>query len=261
MPRPANAKLPASTRSFTSERAPLYRQIFLWLRNKIVDGEFRDGSYLPSELEVASAFGVSRITAKRALNELANAGLAVRQRGRGTRVRYRSGGTMVSGSVQSLLDSLRANARNETRVLELGFVPAPPDVATALHVPAGSPVQRAVRACTQDDLPYSLLTTFVPGSIAKDWSAADLRRDAVFTLLERAGSPIEFVEQTITATLADTDLSALLHVPLGSPLLRVVRTAYSAIRTPVEYLTALYPPDRYQFLMTLTKDADGADWS
>ena len=60
---------------------PLYHQIYLVLRNKIIDGEFVDGDLLPGEERTARSCGVSRITAKRALNELAEDGLVVRERG------------------------------------------------------------------------------------------------------------------------------------------------------------------------------------
>ena len=50
---------------------PLYRQIYLLIRDRIMNGEYPNQSLLPSEKEVANLFGVSRITAKRALNEIA----------------------------------------------------------------------------------------------------------------------------------------------------------------------------------------------
>ena len=67
-------------------RTPLYHQIYLVLRDKIVDGVFGANDIVPGEQEVVRQFGVSRITAKRALDELAASGLVVRERGRGTRV-------------------------------------------------------------------------------------------------------------------------------------------------------------------------------
>lgn len=258
MARTANAKLGVSGEALSNDaRTPLYNQIFLLLRNKIINGEYQNGSFLPSEFELASAFNVSRITAKRALNELAEAGLAVRQQGRGTRVRYKGGGTIVSGSVQSLIDSLRANARNEApEVLDFNYVPASLEVATALRISAGSVVQRAVRVFSTSGLPYSHLTTFVPAAIGKQWSAGDFAKHGLVRLLERAGVPIEFAEQIITATLADNQIASALKVAIGSPLLRAVRVSYAKADVPTEYLIALYPSDRYQFIMNLTNDTE-----
>ncbi len=261
MARTANAKL-AMLETLTNDlRAPLYHQIFLFLRNKIVEGIYPDGSFLPSELEIVNAFEVSRITAKRALNELADAGLAVRQRGRGTRVRYQTGGTIVSGSMQSLIDSLRANSRNHPKVLDFAYVPAPGDVALALRLTPGTMVQRAARLGQMSSVAYSHLTTYVPIEIGRTWTAADLAQKPLVTLLERAGVSVESAEQAISATLADHHLASSLDVALGSPLLRVVRTTYTRDDVPIEYLVALYPSDRYHYLMTLTKDRESGDWS
>lgn len=262
MSRRSNAKVSAPPAWSTELRAPLYHQIFLILRNKILSGEYPDGSFLPSEAELSTTFGVSRITTKRALNEIAEAGFAVRQRGRGTRVRYTGGGTIVSGGVQGLLDSLRANSVTPPKVLEFGEVFAPPDAAAALHLDAGSTVQRAVRVfADRKGLPYSHLTTFVPGAIGRKWTLKDLARHSLVALIERSGTPIESAEQVITATLADADLAAALQVEFGSPLLRVVRTVYTRKEVPVEYLVALYPPERYQVIMSLTKEGDGERWT
>jgi GntR family transcriptional regulator len=262
MARPANVKLVAAGDALTNDsRVPLYTQIFLNLRRKIVDGEYADGAFLPSEIELASAFAVSRITAKRALNELAEAGFAVRHRGRGTRVRRRGLGTMVSGSVQSLIDSLRANSRNHPRVLSFDYVPAPPEAATALNVGAGTIVQRAQRIGNMDGVAYSHLTTYVPEAIGRTWTASDLEAFPLVALLERAGAAVEVAEQAVSATQADNELADALDVAVGAPLLRVERTSFAADERPVEHLVACYRSDRYQFLMTLTRDPDTGDWS
>jgi GntR family transcriptional regulator len=245
----------------TEPRAPLYHRIFLILRNKILNGEYPDGSFLPGEAELAQAFNVSRITTKRALNEIAEAGFAVRQRGRGTRVLYSGGGTIVTGGLEGLRDSLRANAR-APRILEFGEVPVSGDVAKALNIDPGTIVQRAVRVCSgADGAPYSHLTTFVPLGISKKLTRANLAKHSLLSLIEKSGTPVESAEQVITATLADDDIAAALQVSFADPLLKVTRIAYSREKLPLEYLVALYPPGRYQFIMSLTADADVQRWT
>ena len=259
MARKVNAKLEAAPGELSNElRIPLYNQIFLIFRNRIINGEYAEGSYLPSEMELAAAYNVSRITAKRALNELALAGFAVRQRGRGTRVRYKGGATVVSGSVQSLMDSLRANEHGCQQLLDFDYVVAQPDVAAALRLAPGTIVQRAVRVWSTDGAPTSHLTTFVPAAIGKRWTAKDFEQSSLSSLLERSGLTVRFAEQVITATLADNVLAAALKVAVASPLLRTVRTYFGENDAPIEYLIALYPPDRYQLIVTLTDDEPAA---
>ena len=67
---------------------PLYFQLYRLLKNGILDGTFINGSQLPTEGQLSEEFGVSRITSKRAMDELAREGLVERQRGRGTHVTH-----------------------------------------------------------------------------------------------------------------------------------------------------------------------------
>lgn len=79
----AQAQLKADIIITVDEWLPalIYHRICLVLRNKIINGAFVDGDLVPGAEETARSRGVSRITAKRALNELAEDGLAVRERG------------------------------------------------------------------------------------------------------------------------------------------------------------------------------------
>ena len=79
-------------------------------------------------------------------------------------------------------------------------------------------------------------------------------------LIERSGAAIGSAEQLVTATLADADVAVALQVEFGSPLLKVVRTVYTTAGAPLEYLLALYPPGRYQFIMSLTHDGEDGRW-
>ncbi len=231
---------------------PLYSQIYSTLRDGIQGGEFPPGTFLPSEPEIVSRFGVSRITAKRALDELAAAGYATRERGKGTRVNAVPRGTMVKGALSGLIESQHANGRNEVEVLSFAYVPATPVIAQALALKAGDLVQRVVRVWRVESSPFSHLETHVPASIGDSWSRSDMQRRPMVQLLEEAGIVIQRSEQSIRAVLADDVVAPLLDVEPGRPLLRVERVNYDASGTPVEHLVALYPEDRYSFRITLT---------
>jgi GntR family transcriptional regulator len=66
---------------------PPYRQIAAWLRNRITEGELRPGQRLPTERELQQTLGVAATTTRRAYRVLAEEGLVVTTRGRGTHVR------------------------------------------------------------------------------------------------------------------------------------------------------------------------------
>lgn len=230
---------------------PLYHQIFSLLRDRIYDGEFPGGAFLPGEQELATHFNVSRITAKRALDEIAAAGLAVREQGRGTRVCITPRSTFVRGGVEGLIHSLHANGRGSVQLLEFEYLPATKEIAEKLGIMDGSEVQRAVRVWHGKEGPFSYLTTYVPGAIGRRWTRKDLEKKPLISLLQTCGVTVSRADEQITAVIADELIASRLEIGFGAPLLKITRTVFDDNDTSVEYLVAFYPPDRYQYSVSL----------
>jgi GntR family transcriptional regulator len=238
---------------------PLYHQIYLILRDKIRDEVYADGAALPSEQQLMAQYGVSRITAKRALDELAADGLVVRARGRGTRVRFSPPAPPIRASVEGLLENLLTmGLKTEVVLLDFDYVPATPEVAAALECAAGKTVQRAVRVRRIKGEPFSHLTTHVPEAIGRTYSRSDLASKPLLSLLERMGVEVSRAEQTISAKLADAQVATHLGVDIGSALLKISRVVRDQSGRPVEFITGLYRPDRYQYTMQLSRIQDQA---
>ena len=237
-----------------SSRVPLYHQIYVVLRNLIYSGQLGPGEVVPGEKELAESFGVSRITAKRALNEMAAAGLVVRERGRGTRVVHSPPAPTVATSLEGWLENISLmGIATEARVLEFDYVPANEDVATVLKVAPGEPVQRSVRVRSLDGETMSYLVTWLPEDIGRGFEREDLGQYALLTLLERAGVKVASARQTVSATVADPAVAAALGIDPGAPLLEVRRQVFDSGDRPVEYIRVLYRPDRYRFEMDLKR--------
>ncbi|WP_321501306.1 GntR family transcriptional regulator [Breoghania sp.] len=245
-------------------RLPLYHQIFLILRNRIYGGEIASGNLVPGEQDLAVEFNVSRITAKRALNELAEAGLVVRERGRGTRVIHRPPAPAVASSIEGWLENVTLmGTATQARVLEFGHVPANEDVAHALEIAAGADVQHAVRVRWLDGEPMSHLTTYVPGDIGQHFGREDLDEQPLLRLLEGAGIEVASARQQVSAVVADTAVANALSIQVGSPLLEVLRVVRDVSGRPVEYLRVLYRPDVYRFDMSMrrVREKEGMRWA
>ena len=245
-------------------RAPLYHQIYLILRQRIDDGGHPAGSLLPSENELADAYGVSRITTRRALDEIVADGLARRERGRGTRVLARVEPPQVA---ESTVDGLVENVtlwgeRTTVDILDFALVPAPVGVAAELAVEPGTPVQRCVRVRKLNGKPLGHVTSHVPADIGALFTRAELSETPLLALLQRKGIQAARADQTLTATLADPRVARLLGVEVGAPLLRKLRTVYDAVDRAVEHIDVLYRPDMYRFRLSMTRDAAQAgDWT
>lgn len=259
-PRRMSKQAPGPSGEYIDARqpTPLYHQIYTILRDEIVNGGYANGDILPSELELTHAYGVSRVTAKRALNELAADGLVSRERGRGTVVRYEAPTAPVRSSVEGLIENLlQMGLKTSVRLISFDYLPASDRVARALGCDAGEEVQRAVRVRSLEGEPFSHLTTHVPAAIGRSYSRGDLASLPLLGLLERCGVIVSSARQTLTATLADARIAPLLDVQVGAPLLRISRTVYDQDGSAVEHITGLYRPDRYQYQMMLNRTWGG----
>ncbi len=246
-----------------SASVPLYQQIYDLLRARIMDGTLALNDRLPAEQDLTQAMGVSRITVKRAMNELAVAGLVRRQRGIGTVVIYDVAAPTVKGSFETMIDGLtRMGLETEVQLLDCTVGTASPAISEALDLKSGASVQRIVRLRRLDGEPFSYLVTYIPYDIADGYDDAQLASESLIKLLEQAGhAPVE-AEQTITATAAVPAVAANLGVAPGSPLLRIHRVMKDASGRPVQDITAHYRADRFEYHMRLNRNNSAeADWT
>lgn len=241
-----------------AQPVPLYHQIFLQLREEITSGERSFGSRMPTEQELSAQFGVSRITARRALDELADNGFVERRRRIGTTVRYKSPAKPFRGNIEQALESLLTFGRRTTvRLLELDRVPARAPIDEALEIPEGTEIQRAIRVRWLDDSPVGHFTSFIPVDLGVDLTEKTVKTTPMLTLIANAGVNIGGATQTISATLADAALSAALKVEIASPLLRVSRTVLDTDGRPVQHILAHFRPDKYQIRLDLGSADEG----
>lgn len=165
-------------------------------------------------------------------------------------------GTAVRGNVDGLLHSLHAKGVSAVKLLDFAYIIAPEEVVERLALSPGDDVQRATRIWRSEAGPFNYLTTFVPTTIGRRWKREELERKTLISLLEESGMRIDRAEERVTATLADETTAPILEVSQGSALLKVMRTLYEQHARPIEYLVALYPPERYQYTDTLGRDRE-----
>jgi GntR family transcriptional regulator len=238
----------------TEGDTPLYGQMYNVLRERIMTGRFSPGSLLPGEQELSRLFRVSRITVKRALNELAASGYVARRRGRGTLVTFNPAAPVVMGSFENLFQSLKEmGLGTQVDLLEVRETAADQDVARLLRLELGARVQRAVRLRKIEGEPFSYLITHVPAHLALGFDPQLLASRPLLQLLDEAGHRAVEAEQWITAVAAPAEVAKALGLQAGAPLLRIVRVMRAESGEGVEALEGFYRPDRFQHHMQLTR--------
>jgi GntR family transcriptional regulator len=230
------------------------RRIYLLLRERILSGELELGARLPGELSIASEYGISRVTVRRALDNLAAEGLIDRRPGSGTFVREGNSVQPIVADLSNVLSHLvEMGRRTGVRLLSFAYVNPPESVAASLGLTPGERTQRSIRVRLIDGAPFSYLVTHVPERIGVTYSEADLASMPLLALLERSGIVVEEASQSIGATLAGPDVAEALGLEIGSPLLSLTRVVWDPSGQGVEHLHALYRPDRYSFHMDLVR--------
>lgn len=236
---------------------PLYHQIYLQLRDEILSGERPFGSALPTERELSELYQVSRITARRVLNGLAQQHYAERKRRLGTRVIFRSPAKPIEGNIDQAVDSLMALGEGTTvNVIEVSAEPASVKVANALHIAPGVTVIRAVRVRCLDGEPLGYVVSYVPEALASVITQKNLVRAPILRLLDEAGYHAKHADQTICAMQADTHLAEALSIEPRAALLRISRTVCDIDDKPFLLTFAHYRSDRFHIRIDL-QDSTG----
>lgn len=229
-----------------ADGAPAHATIARWLTDVIGRGDLVPGDQLPREDHLAAALGVSRMTLRQALATLDGKGTLERKKGRlgGTFVREPRIECDLTGLAGFTEQMRRSNLRAGARMVSAAAVPANATVAVALSVQRGTPVYEVIRVRTARREPLAIERSYFPFEPFPDLLAHGLT-GSIYTLLSREygqhpTSAIEILEPVA----ARENEAGLLHVDLGSPLMLLTRTAFTAAGLAVEFARDLFRSDR-----------------
>ena len=232
----------------------LYSRVETVLASEIADGDLRVGDQLPTEDSLISRFGVSRITVRRAIQNLVSRGLVEIRRGKGTFVAAPKV-TQELTELSGFVEDMHALGRKPTaRVIGKEIVTADATVARQLALTRGEHVVRIRRVRLADGIPLSFDETYLPLEIGKKIITNNLKAEPIFSLLERKYDvPLIEAEYKLDAVPAETEVAAALKVKQRSPIFRIERTSYSTGGRPVDYERLYYRGDLVRFVTRLVR--------
>lgn len=222
---------------------PQYRQIEQVLRSRIAT--LRPGERLPSDAELCAEFGVSRMTARNAMQRLAEDGLIRREPGRGSFVARPPAHRRTNRLMTFTQEMRRAGRVASSRVLTRVIRPSTPAEASRLGIPARQPVVHLRRLRLADDQPIALESAVLLGACAGAVMTADLARGSLHETLGQSGFVLSRGTGTIAAASATAEEARLLGIRAGDPLLVEHRTIYDAEGRAIEATISAYLADRY----------------
>ena len=230
----------------------LYESCATALNREIETGALRPGQRLPSERSLGDALGFTRLTVRRALQELAQRGLLEPDERRGWQVR--SG--QVSDSLSTLMGFTQmAQMRGlvaTSRILSLDYREATFDESEELRIAPGAPMLDLARLRLLDDRPTAIERMRMPTSRLR-WPDEFDFTGSVYAALESQGITPTVADAYVDVVDATETEAALLGVATGRGLLRMNCVTTDTDGTSISLETSMYHPDRYRFRAILHK--------
>ena len=246
---------------------PLYHQIYLILRRRILDGELETNRPLPGENRLAREFGVSRVTIRKSLHNLEQDGFIVKRCGIGSfpvpqavefRDRYNIGGLAETDTDPA------DNARPKTLSIETVTPPARVWEKLTGHGEETNVAdeRRALRLTRLRSIrgePFTIMTAWFSAEHAANIDHRELKKMPPPAALEAIGVALTRAEQRISAQNADETTAPLLNVPVGTALIFMGTVFHDRNDHPVMFMESLYRPDLYEYRSTMRRNRSG-EW-
>jgi GntR family transcriptional regulator len=236
--------------------SPLYAQVRARLIEAIAAGEWRPGEAIPSEADLARAFGVAIGTIRKAVDALVAERALVRRQGRGTFVTAHEGSRLlfhffhiVAGDGRKVVPQVSTvgfERDRATRQTAAALAIAPHDKVIRIR----NVLSLEGRARIVDDI--TLPAELFPGLTEKVFVA---RNNTIYHLYQsRFGINVLRTDERLRAVLADDELAALIGVAPGAPLLEIRRVALTFRDRPVELRLSRVDTSEHHYHNTLGKD-------
>lgn len=234
------------------------------VRANITAGRYPDGR-LPTGTELMATYGVTRQTVQHAIDQLRAEGLVISVSGVGWHVAERRPVIRLARDRLSkaerdagrgpFMSDAAAGGWAPAVTVKIRREPAAEDVAALLEVEPGTEVVVRERIMRADGTVVQLATSYLPASIAGDTAIeeTDTGPGGTYARLEEAGHTLARFTEAVRARRVTADEAALLQLPVGAPVLQVVRVAYGLhgpggeVR-PVEVNVMVLHPDQYELI-------------
>ena len=230
---------------------PLYLQLAGILRRRIQNKEYQ--LQIPPENVLTSEFQVGRFTVRQAIEVLKKEGLVFAKQGVGTLLNLQKGSKygMLTGAFEDLIYYA---SESTVKLLRREVLPVPAEVAEKLYI---SPKEKIFHYTTLRHFkkhPFSFTHIYLLHNLGVQIPTAELKLKPVFRLIEEyCHLSIAETLHRISATIADDQMTKVLEVKNGEPLLLVHRTYYVAEAHPVELSVTFYDVKKLEYTIRLRR--------
>lgn len=226
---------------------PLHAQLKSVLCEQIATGALPPRAKLPSERELCRQYGVSRITVRRALAEMAQEGWVYSSVGKGTYVRAAKVDSELRPLTGFTEEMRQKGLTVSSQVLENVLVHADMFLAERLQVPRSSEVVKLRRLRVADGIPYAVQVAYLPHVLCPGILRFDFSQSSLFDILRTVyGLCLAKADMVIEAVLAQPEEASLLQLDGPAAVLVTEQTTYLDNGVPIEWVRSIFRGDCYK---------------
>ena len=233
---------------------PLWIQATTLIHDQITEGVLKAGARLPPERELCQQLGISRVTLRKALNQLVGAGVLNASHGRGWYVAKSASRREWPSTLESFSETAaRMGLEAQSEVLRAEAVPATYDEAEELCIAPGTDLFHLDRVRLLAGMPIALDSTQIPVVVLPGIGKADFTRHSLYTTLSGAGIEPLRADATVEAREAAADEARHLRIEAGKPLLVMRQLAVDMAERPLFSSTIKYAGERYRLRTSFSR--------
>jgi len=232
----------------TNNTVPLYQQLKEIIKNAIISHEYKYGEQLPTEIEIAQKYGVSRITVRKAITELSEEGMLIKKQGKGTFVQQKR----IHRKMDHLLSFTKACTSNgmipSTKMIDQAFVQIDQSLADMFSLTAGERMLMIQRLRKADGVPVMLEQNYFPAE-RFGWLMDEDLTGSLYELLKAKRHIVVSASRDsyLDVVKADARMSKILEIGCGEPLFCMQTKIYDRedqlVHVGIEYIVC----ERYRF--------------
>lgn len=241
-----------------ADNRPLAERIAAQIRKQIMSGDWEPGRKVPTNEDLREQYETSNVTIQRALQILKDEKFLEGRTGVGVYVRSQPSQTIIPASYMPpsepgqpyrwLTEATKRQQSGKYRMLEVGEVVPPVEVARALGLDEGGTAMLRSRVGFLDDQPAELVDSYYPMELAQGTRLADRRLipGGSPALLDEMGYPTRSQDDAVGTRPATTDEYVHLEIPRDVPVLEIFRIVYSDDQRPIEVSILIKPGHRFK---------------
>ncbi len=228
---------------------PIYIQIHNDIKRNIEADKWKVGDRIPSERELSTEFGVSRMTLRQAIQTLVDEGILERRVGSGTFVANQKVQEKMSG-VTGFTDLMLAQGKKpSSKTISYHTMEPSLSEMEKLKINQDQSVLRMERIRYGDNIPICFEVATVPENIVAGLEKSEVTSSLYRTLEQKKGLSLGKAQQTVSAMSASEKIAEYLDIKRGDAILRLRQITYLQDGRPFEYVRTQYVGDRFEFYL------------